>query len=135
MQPQPERGQDLPHQPAGLFGPCLRRAEDDEVVGIPHQHPEPPPVALPGLIEDVQRDVGEQRGDRRTLRGARHRVGDHPALEHSRPQPASQQLQHRPVRHPAGHLGHQGVVIDLVEAGFDVGVEHPLGGPGWPRPG
>jgi hypothetical protein len=59
------------------------------------------------------------------LRGAGLRIGDHPALEDSCPQPASQQLQHLPVNHPAFDLAHEGVVVDVVEARLDVSVEHP----------
>jgi len=73
----------------------------------------------------VEGDVGEQRGKRRALRGPRLGVGDDPALEHPRSQPASQQLQHLPVNNPALDLGHEGVMVDLVEARLDVGVEHP----------
>ena len=129
MQPQPERDQDFGHTLSGLFGFGLCGTEHDKVVGVPDQHPETPSVALPDLIEDVQRDVGEQWRDGRTLRGAGVAAGHYPTLEHPRSKPASQQLQHRPVRHPSGHLDHQGIVIDLVEARFDVGVEHPLAAP------
>ena len=52
-------------------------------------------------------------------------VGDDPALEHPCSQPAPQQLQHLPVNDPALDLAHEGVVVDLVEACLDVGVEHP----------
>ncbi len=40
--------------------------------------------------------------------------------------PARSQLQHPPVDNPAFDLRHEGVVVDVVEACIDVGVEHPL---------
>ncbi len=61
--------------------------------------------------------------------GPRHRVGDHPVLEHPHPEPGSDQLQHLAVTHPSGHLGHQGLVIKIAEGVRDVGFEHPVGSP------
>jgi hypothetical protein len=61
MQPQPEHVQDRRHQLAGLFGLLARGAEDHKVICILHQHPEALPATLPRLIEQVQRDVCEQR--------------------------------------------------------------------------
>ena len=83
------------------FGPFLgwgtgRRSRRRSCTSTPQRRP----ASLPRLVEDVQGDVGQQRGDRRALRGSRLRVGDHPTLEHPGPQPTPQQLQHPPVRHP-----------------------------------
>ena len=61
MQPQPERGQGRRHQLAGLNGLLAGRAQDHEIVRVPHQHSQPPPLGRPRLIKHVQRDVGEQR--------------------------------------------------------------------------
>ena len=52
-------------------------------------------------------------------------IRDHPALEYPGSQPTTQQLQHGPVRDPALDLANEGLVVDLVEACLDVGVEHP----------
>ena len=85
----------------------------------------------PRLIEHVQSDVGQQRRDRRALRGARPRFGDDPALEDPRPQPTPQQLHHPPVDHPPLDLGDQRVVVDLVEAALmSASSTHVL--PRWP---
>ena len=43
-------------------------------------------------------------------------VGDHPALEHPCPQPGPEQLDHLPVDYPAFDLGHESLVVDLVES-------------------
>ena len=61
MQSQPEPVQDRRHQLAGLLGPLAGGAQDDQVVGVLHQHPQPLPAARPRLIERVQGDVCEQR--------------------------------------------------------------------------
>ena len=50
-------------------------------------------------------------------------TGTHPRTP--RPQPTPQQLQQPPVDDPAFDLRHQGVVVDVVEARFDVSVEYP----------
>jgi hypothetical protein len=61
MQPQPDRGQRDLGQRSGQFGTFSGRTHDNKVVGVTDQHPCSLSVALEGLIEDVQRDVGEQR--------------------------------------------------------------------------
>ena len=44
--------------PQAFLGRCLTPAEDDEVVRIPHQHPQVPTSLLPHAIEFMQDDVG-----------------------------------------------------------------------------
>jgi hypothetical protein len=129
VQHQPQSGQDLAHPPARLLsaGPAL--AHHQEVVGVPHQHPEVAGRARPFRIQHVERDVAQQRADRRALRGPRHDVGDDPVLQHPCSQPRPQQLQHPPVTDPPGHLAHERVVIELPETVADVGIKHPLGAP------
>ena len=61
MQPQPERPKDRRRQFAGLDGLLLGGAQDDQIICVPDQHSQPPPLGRPRLIEDVQRDVGQQR--------------------------------------------------------------------------
>lgn len=61
MQLQPELGQHRTGQCARLLGAFPGRAQDHEIVAVPHQHPEPVPVALPCLVQDVQGNIGEQR--------------------------------------------------------------------------
>jgi hypothetical protein len=63
VQVQPQRGQDLGHQPAGLLGLLSRSAQDDEVVAVPDEHPEAAALPRPFRIQHVEREVGQQRGD------------------------------------------------------------------------
>src|SRR5215204_1503023 len=77
----------------------------------------------------VERDVAQQRADRRALRGPRRGVGNDPVLQYPEPQPRPEQLQHPPVTDPPGHLAHERVVIELPETVADVGIKHPLGAP------
>ena len=53
MQPQPESAQDHRRLLARLFSTSASGAEDDEVVGISDQRPEPLPAIGPRLIENV----------------------------------------------------------------------------------
>ena len=55
----------------------------------------------------------------RALRGARLDCGHDPALEHPRPQPTPQQLEHPPITHPPLDLNQQRVVIDFVKNSFE----------------
>jgi hypothetical protein len=50
------------------------------------------------------------------------------------PQPRPHQFQHPPIRHPPGHQGHQGGMIDLPETVADIGIQHPLPSPVGPDP-
>ncbi len=59
-----------PQSPQALFGRRLAPAEDDEVVRIPHQHPQVPTSLLPHAVELVQDDVGQERTDHAALRRA-----------------------------------------------------------------
>jgi hypothetical protein len=129
VQVQPQTGQDLGHPPARLLGVCTASAQHQEVVGVPHQHPEAARRARPFRIQHVERDVAQQRADRRALRGSRHGVGDRPVLQYPDPQPRPEQLQHPPITDPTGNLRQHSVVIDLPEAVPDIGVKHPLGAP------
>jgi hypothetical protein len=52
-----------PHPPVGLLGPRAAGAQHDEVVGVPHQHPELAAASRPFRIQHVERDVGQQRRD------------------------------------------------------------------------
>jgi hypothetical protein len=70
----------------GLFGSFSGGAQDNEVVGEPDQDPKSSTV-VPRLVEDVKRDVGEQRGNRRALRGSSIAFRHHPTLEHPSPNP------------------------------------------------
>ena len=109
-------GQGRLGQVPGLLRPVPGRAEHDEVVAVTDQRPQ----LRPRLAHASSRtwramlassgEIGEPCGVPASD------VGDHPALEHPGPQPSPQQLQHLPVNDPALDLGHQGVVVDLVEA-------------------
>nr|WTB34367.1 hypothetical protein OG781_37050 [Streptomyces sp. NBC_00830] len=61
MQLQPEADQHRPGQFPRLHGTFPGRAQDHEVVAVPHQHPEPVPTSLPCSVQDVQSNIGEQR--------------------------------------------------------------------------
>ena len=112
VQPQPELAQDRSRPSAGFFSPLAGRGDDDEIVGIPDKNSKMATSALPFLVERVQRDVGQQRRDRGTLRGPRRRCQHRTVLQHPRSQPPPEQFEHRPVDHPARYLHHQGVMVD-----------------------
>jgi len=67
MQAQPEGFQGLFGQGPSRFGSFPGRAEDDKVVAVTDQRPQPLSTAGPRLVEDMEGDVGEQGGNRRTL--------------------------------------------------------------------
>nr|WP_308297322.1 MULTISPECIES: hypothetical protein [unclassified Streptomyces] len=64
VQSHPELFQYPRRQLPGRLGPLSGRRQDHEVVAAPHQHSQPATFVLPRLVEDVQGDVGQQRGDR-----------------------------------------------------------------------
>lgn len=64
VQMQPDDGQDLSRPSPGLLGPSLGGADDDEVVAVPDERPQAVPGALPFLVQHMEGDIGEQRGDR-----------------------------------------------------------------------
>lgn len=125
MQPQPEASQHVCDPTVSLDGSLAGRAQDHEVVGVSHEHTQSAAL-LPGAIQHVERDVGQQRRDRRSLRRARGDLVHAVVLEHPGSQPPAQQLQHPPIRHASSDLAHQRVVIDRTEAVRHVGVEHPV---------
>ncbi|MDQ1394131.1 MAG: hypothetical protein QOF30_3108, partial [Acidimicrobiaceae bacterium] len=57
--------QDITRQLPGLFGPGLGGADDNEIIGEPGERPQATPGTLPLLVENVERDVGQQRRNRR----------------------------------------------------------------------
>ena len=63
MKDQPQLGEDSHGPSAGLLGPLSGGADDDEIVGVADQHPEPPTGPRPLLVEHVQGDIGQQRRD------------------------------------------------------------------------
>jgi site-specific DNA recombinase len=91
---------------------------DDDKITIRHSIPTPVGPDDPGYL---------LRGSshRRPLRGARLDGGHDPALEHPRPKPTTQQLQHPPIGHPPLDLSDQRRMRNLVETAFDVGIERP----------
>jgi hypothetical protein len=62
MQPQPESDQHLLDPALCLFGSAPAGGEDHEVIRIPDQRPQVGHLR-PGLVNDVEGDVGQQRGD------------------------------------------------------------------------
>ncbi len=93
-----------------------------ERVVVRHRIPVTSPDPAPGYLL-------RGRSQRRALRCSRPGGGRDPVLQHPRPQPAAQQLQHPPVSDPPGELAHERVVVDGAEAVAHVGVEHPFGAP------
>lgn len=83
------------------------------------------------LVQDRQRDVGQQRGEDPALRGAGDRafeatvLGKDPGV-----QERLDERQHALVFDPVAHAVHQGHVVDAVKARLDVGLDHPLVGAG-----
>jgi hypothetical protein len=71
-------------------------------------------------VQDVQVDIGQQRGDDPALRGPGDRPLE-PLLGHySCLQPQANQLEHPPVAHPPAHCGEKAIMIDLAEEVADV---------------
>lgn len=64
VQSHPELFQHARRQLPGLFGPLFCRRQDHEIIAVPHQCPQPASLALPRLIENVQCDIRQQRGNR-----------------------------------------------------------------------
>lgn len=81
MQLQPKISEDLRRPFTGPFDLLAGGTQDDEVIAIPDQRPEPCPARRPRLIQDVQRDVGRQR-----RKGRSHATGNF-EFERSFPRP------------------------------------------------
>jgi len=77
MQLQPELGQHRTGQCARLLGAFPGRAQDHEIVAVPHQHPEPVPVALPASSKTCKAilasngEIGEPYEQRWIMRSVR----------------------------------------------------------------
>ncbi len=118
VQPQPQRAEDLLH--GVQRRPGLRRAaaQHHAVIGVAHQLAHASRGEL--AVQDVQVDVGQQRGNDPALRSPGDRPLKAPVHHHPCLQPQADQLQHPPVRHPAPHLGEQPLMADLAEEVPDV---------------
>jgi hypothetical protein len=121
----PERHNDRRHRLAGRLGLPAGGAGDDEVVCLADHYSRPPPLAPPGLVEALRGGRLRAAARAASAAGARFQRGHDPGLEDARPKPAPRQLQQPPIPDPALDPSAKGVVIDLVETAFDVGVEHP----------
>lgn len=88
---QTEVGQQARQPFQGGFGLPTGRAHHQRVVGIAHQHPVLP--CLPGPVDPVQEDVGQQRRYHPALRSASDRPADLSVLHDSGPQHRAQKLQ------------------------------------------
>jgi hypothetical protein len=77
-QTQSQRGQNPLDSPTGLLDSTLTGTHDDKVIAIPHQHPQAGELRDPPLIQHVERDVRQQRGNRSGSRGAFLRPGPVP---------------------------------------------------------
>jgi hypothetical protein len=65
VQSQSQCGQDHLNSPSSLLDPTLARTQDDKVITIPHQHPQTGALRDLFLIQHMERDVRQQRGNRR----------------------------------------------------------------------
>jgi hypothetical protein len=111
----------------------MDRAEDHEIVGIPHQSRigtlGGTVRSVEGAVEIVEIDVGQQRRDHAALRRPLPRVR-HPStavvilLHHRAPQPQPNQPQHRAVGNPPRQLLQQSPVVNGVEVARQVRVIH-----------
>ena len=131
-EPKPSFREERPHQGNHLVLQQLSRdAGDDEVVRVSHQ------VDLVSIgqicalsaeagaqqrLQSVESEVRQSGGDDPTLRRSRFRSAEPAEVDDSGLQPFSQ---HDPVH---GDVGQQPVVIQMVEASFDVRVQYPLRG-------
>jgi len=128
MQPQPEWGQDRRHAPLGLVGARTVGAQDHEIIGVSNEHPQLPTAVRPGLVEDVEGDVGQQRGQDAALRSTGHgRLALAGLGEDTGPTERLDQPQHALVFDSAAHPVQQGRVVDGVKARLDIRVQHPVG--------
>jgi site-specific DNA recombinase len=66
------------------------------------------------------------RRDHSPLRRSPLGLHDHSVLHHPSFEPASDQLQHLPVRDPLPYRFHQQLMVDAVEVLLDVGIHHPV---------
>ena len=123
VQAQPEVDQDA--RPVPPLRPAPGGGEDDEVVGIADQLAQRR-LRLPCLVEDVEGDVGQQRGDRANPGGSPTQCPRPPRPRTPRLEANYAAASTSAVNHPAFDLGHQGLVVDLVKACLDVSVEHPI---------
>ena len=104
--------------PLGLLGLLPGHTEHHVVVGVADECASA--LALPGPVEGVQVDVGEEGRDDPSLGSPGDRLGDHPVDQHPCAQPLPQQLEHPSVRHPLLDQREKLLVVDLPERVGDI---------------
>src|SRR6202050_3109462 len=97
----------------GFCGLSLGSAQHHEVVGIADDFTGA--TFLPGPIECVQVEVGQEGRGHPSLGRPRARLGDAPSIQHPCLQPLSDQLQHPSVRYPLADQGEKPLVVNRAE--------------------
>ncbi len=133
-EPKPAFREERPHQGNHLvLQHLLRAAGYDEVVRVAHQIDLvsidrfcafPAEAGAQQQLQSVESEVRQRGGNDPSLRRSRFRSAEPAEVDDSGLQPFSQ---HDPVH---GDVGQQPVVIQMVEAPFDVRVQYPLRGTG-----
>src|SRR5208282_2985658 len=103
----------------------------DGVVGVSHDDHLASGVACSPLLDPeveniVEIDVGQQRRDDRPLRGAHHRRGADPVLQHTHCQPFADQAEDPLVANPPFQETEQSVMAYRVKERPDIGVQDPV---------
>ncbi len=132
VQFQVELLESLPQFIEELFSVGFMLEADHEVVGIADDHtiargmPPPSPLIGPQVQRVVQIDVGQQGRDTSALRDAFVQLDAMSCFHHARVQPLAQLTPEMTVRDAVLDELHQTSVIQRVEEGSDVGVEHEV---------
>src|ERR1700728_835646 len=124
VQLQPQRSQDLPDHFQGRPGLCLRAAQRHAIIGVAHQLTHATRGEL--RIQDVQANIGQQRGNHPALRRPSDRPLKLPVIRPPWRQPQAAKLEHPPVRHPLPDPGEQPVMADLAEEVADIKLRDEL---------
>jgi len=124
MELEPETREHRTHALLSLLDRRFRVAHHHEIVGVADQCAEMRTPVLPHSVEDMQIDVGKQRGDHAALRCARDRRAPPAFLHHTRREPEPQQLQHPAIRDSSLNQRQQLGVRDAAEVVADVRIQH-----------
>jgi hypothetical protein len=95
-----------------LFGRGAVRAKDDEIIRIADK---PETGLCQSLVQNIENDVSQQRGDNTPLRRAFNRWVEGTLLPHSRREEFAEYLQDIAVSYPLGHQVKDQLVRNIVE--------------------